>query len=98
MSNLFLAEERSRPGLKAKGVADYAGIAIPTQSNYKKSKRCPDAQYLIKIAELGFDINYVITGRRDSLLLTTQEKLLAELFKQLVSTFKCYCFLGWLPL
>ena len=82
LSNLFLAEERSRLGLKAKDVADYAGIAIPTQSNYEQGKRYPDAHYLIKIAELGFDINYVITGRRDSLLLTTQEKLLVELFRQ----------------
>lgn len=82
MRNLFLAEERRRLGLKAKEVADFVGIAIPTQSNYELGKRFPDAQYFFKIADLGFDINYVVTGKRNNVDLTNKEELLLELFRK----------------
>lgn len=82
MKNLFLAEERRRLGLKAKEVADFVGIAIPTQSNYELGKRFPDAQYFFKIADLGFDINYVVTGKRNNVDLTKKEELLLELFRK----------------
>lgn len=80
MNKLFLVEERSRLGLKAKEVAEYVGVAIPTQSNYEQGKRSPDTQYLAKLAELGFDINYVITGKRANFFLSAQEKRLIALF------------------
>ena len=82
MNKIFLAEERTRLNLKAKDVADWAGVAIPTQSNYEQGKRSPDAEYLAKLADLGFDINYVLTGRRDSLMLSSQERMLVDLFRQ----------------
>lgn len=82
MNKIFLTEERNRLNLKAKDVAEFVGVAIPTQSNYENGKRSPDAEYLAKLTELGFDINYVLTGKRESLSLTTQEKMLIELFRQ----------------
>ena len=82
MNKLFLVEERARLGLKAKDIADYTGVAIPTQSNYEQGKRYPDAASLMKLAELGFDINYVLTGRHDSLMLSPQERMLIDLFRQ----------------
>jgi transcriptional regulator with XRE-family HTH domain len=74
-------EERNRLNLKAKDVAEFVGVAIPTQSNYEQGKRFPDALYLMKLTKLGFNINYVLTGERDSELLNTQEKRLIELFR-----------------
>ena len=80
MNNIFLAEERVRLGFKAKEVADFAGIAIPTQSNYEKGKRSPDTRYLYEISKLGFDIHYVVTGKRSVDGVSKDDRSLLELF------------------
>ena len=94
MNKIFLAKERIRLGLKAKDVAEYAGIAIPTQSNYEQGKRNPDTDYLLKIAELGFDLNFVLTGRRNNNNLSTQEKMLLELFRNAPESVQRYILAG----
>ena len=96
MTKLFLTEERNRLNLKAKDVAEFVGVAIPTQSNYENGKRSPDAAYLAKLTDLGFDINYVLTGKRESLSLTTQEKMLIELFRQASETVQRHILAGLL--
>ena len=96
MTKLFLTEERNRLNLKAKDVAEFVGVAIPTQSNYENGKRSPDAEYLAKLTELGFDINYVLTGKRESLSLATQEKVLIELFRQAPETVQRHILAGLL--
>ena len=96
MNKIFLTEERNRLNLKAKDVAEFVGVAIPTQSNYENGKRSPDAEYLAKLTELGFDINYVLTGKRESLSLATQEKVLIELFRQAPETVKRHILAGLL--
>ena len=96
MNKIFLTEERNRLNLKAKDVAEFVGVAIPTQSNYENGKRSPDAEYLAKLADLGFDINYVLTGKRESLSLTTQEKMLIELFRQASETVQRHILAGLL--
>lgn len=96
MNKIFLTEERNRLNLKAKDVAEFVGVAIPTQSNYENGKRSPDAEYLAKLTELGFDINYVLTGKRESLSLTTQETMLIELFRQAPETVQRHILAGLL--
>lgn len=96
MNKIFLTEERNRLNLKAKDVAEFVGVAIPTQSNYENGKRSPDAEYLAKLTELGFDINYVLTGKRESLSLATQEKVLIELFRQAPETVQRHILAGLL--
>ena len=96
MNKIFLTEERNRLNLKAKDVAEFVGVAIPTQSNYENGKRSPDAAYLARLTELGFDINYVLTGKRESLSLTTQEKMLIELFRQAPETVQRHILAGLL--
>ena len=96
MNKIFLTEERNRLNLKAKDVAEFVGVAIPTQSNYENGKRSPDAEYLAKLTELGFDINYVLTGKRESLSLATQEKVLIELFRQAPETVQRHIVAGLL--
>lgn len=96
MNKIFLTEERNRLDLKAKDVAEFVGVAIPTQSNYENGKRSPDAEYLAKLTELGFDINYVLTGKRESLSLATQEKMLIELFRQAPETVQRHILAGLL--
>ena len=96
MNKIFLTEERNRLNLKAKDEAEFVGVAIPPQSNYENGKRSPDAEYLAKLTELGFDINYVLTGKRESLSLTTQEKMLIELFRQAPETVQRHILAGLL--
>lgn len=96
MNKIFLTEERNRLNLKAKDVAEFVGVAIPTQSNYENGKRSPDAEYLAKLTELGFDINYVLTGKRESLSLAKQEKMLIELFRQAPETVQRHILAGLL--
>ena len=96
MTKLFLTEERNRLNLKAKDVAEFVGVAIPTQSNYEQGKRSPDAVYLKKLVDYGFDINYVLTGRRDQQILTTREKMLLELFRQAPETVQNHIVAGLL--
>ncbi len=47
MNKIFLTEERNRLNLKAKDVAEFVGVAIPTQSNYENGKRSPMMQSIL---------------------------------------------------
>ncbi len=77
----FLKEERNRLGYNQSYVADYISVAVPTLSNYEQGKRSPDLSILIKMAEIGYDMQFVITGKRDSNHLTNEDKFLLEKFK-----------------
>ena len=62
--NLRLKEERKRLGMNQTEFADVGGVQISAQTNYERGLRNPDWDYLEKIADLGVDILYVVTGRR----------------------------------
>lgn len=55
------------------------GVLKNAQSSYETDKRSPDANYLAKIAELGVDVNYVVTGQR----FTDSEMNIIKVTKQL---------------
>ncbi len=79
-----LKEERKRLGLNQMDVAVHAGVSKTTQFNYEKGDRQPDATYLAAIAELGMDINYLITGSRSlNLELSTEETALLDNYRHL---------------
>jgi len=40
------------------------GVRKEAQSNYETGKRSPDADYLARIAEVGVDVGYILTGTR----------------------------------
>lgn len=78
----FLQEERKRLGFNQSEVSENTGVSMTSQSYYETGKRFPDSQYLLKLAEMGFDINFVLTGQRDSNHLTNEEKFLLDKFRQ----------------
>lgn len=96
MTKIYLSEERNRLNLKSKEVAKYAEIALSTQSNYESGKRMPDANYLKKITELGFDVNFVITGKRGAEQLSSEEKILIDLFRKAPDIIQQYIVAGLL--
>jgi transcriptional regulator with XRE-family HTH domain len=59
-----LKEERNRLGLSQAKIGDIAGVTKNSQINYEANKRSPDSAYLAKIAEIGADVNYILTGIR----------------------------------
>lgn len=59
-----LREERERLGLNQALFAGKVGVSRMSQVNYESGKRSPDTQYLRAAAEAGFDVAYVITGKR----------------------------------
>lgn len=59
-----LREERKRLGFNQEQFAALTNVATrQSQSNYEKSLRSPDAEYLAAIATAGADVAYIITGR-----------------------------------
>lgn len=59
-----LKEERDRLKLSQPALAEAAGTTKKTQIDYEKDKTQPKANYLAKVAEMGVDVAYVITGMR----------------------------------
>ena len=59
-----LREERARLDRNQDEFAEIGGVQRRAQSNYERGERCPDADYLSRVAEAGVDVLYVLTGRR----------------------------------
>lgn len=59
-----LKEERERLRLTQPSMADAAETTKKTQIDYEKNKTTPKGKYLAKVAVLGVDVGYVITGIR----------------------------------
>lgn len=59
-----LREERTRLGLSQEKLALAGGVQKRTQINYEANERSPDSNYLALIAQIGVDVNYILTGVR----------------------------------
>lgn len=61
---LRLKEEREKLEMNQTDFGAVAGVTKRAQINYESDRRSPDANYLLAIAKLGVDIQYVVTGFR----------------------------------
>ena len=59
-----LREERERLKLTQPAIAEAAGTTKRTQFAYETDKTAPKGGYLARVASLGVDVGYVITGVR----------------------------------
>ena len=59
-----LKEERERVALTQALLAAHGGVKTLTQGSYEGGKSFPNAEYLAKIAGIGIDVLYVVTGQR----------------------------------
>lgn len=80
-----LLVERQRIGLSQADFADAGGVAYGTYLNYEKGRRSPDAEFLSSVASRGVDVLYVITGRRDTGTLSSDEEGLVGHYRLLPS-------------
>jgi len=78
--SLRLAEERDRLGLTQGNISEWTGINRKTQSAYEKEQRYPDAGYLMTLLEHGFDVWYLLTGKRAPRYGAVDEQLLQNVF------------------
>lgn len=78
-----LKEERVRLGFNQADFAQVGGVAKTSQFNYEKGERSPDALYLAKVAGVGADILYIVSGHRTPCAppLETNEALLLSRYR-----------------
>nr|DAX66263.1 MAG TPA: helix-turn-helix domain protein [Caudoviricetes sp.] len=60
-----LKEIRLQKNLTQEAFAAIAGVTKKSQLNYEKGERSPDADYLMRLAEEGLDVKYLLTGKHD---------------------------------
>ncbi|MED6317449.1 MAG: helix-turn-helix transcriptional regulator [Pseudomonadota bacterium] len=80
-----LASERERLGLEQADIRDKLNIALATISRYENAKRLPDLGIAKELSELGYDMTYVITGKRldeSASDLTDDEMELLDLYRR----------------
>ena len=79
-----LKEEREALGFSQTDFAAIGGVGRKSQFNYEEDERKADTAYLEKIATVGADVRYIITGDREGpppLVLTGDEQELLALFR-----------------
>ena len=59
-----LRQERMRLKLSQSALGSIGGVETNAQGNYESGARSPKADYLLRVAEGGVDITYVLTGVR----------------------------------
>lgn len=56
--------ERDRLKFNQTEFGNLGGVLVSTQSKYEGNKRKPDSDYLVNVAKIGVDIQFVLTGVR----------------------------------
>jgi transcriptional regulator with XRE-family HTH domain len=59
-----LRAERERLGLTQREIAIKTNITEKSQASYESGKTTPNGDYLAIVAEMGMDIQYIVTGRK----------------------------------
>lgn len=74
-----IADERQRLGAGQKELAAIGGVSLRTQAAYEMGESMPNLAYMTLLAASGFDVTYIITGRRVSSTVADDEaELLAR--------------------
>ena len=76
-----LVEERKRLKIKQVALIAKTGISKTTQVAYESNRRHPNADYLVELHKLGFDVLYILTG------LITRSAPIATAHKSLIDAF-----------
>lgn len=69
-----LKQERKRLGMTQPDFAQIGKVEKNTQINYEQDKRFPTADYLLAVANIGVDTQFVLHGTPSVDLLTDDEK------------------------
>ncbi|WP_426577145.1 helix-turn-helix domain-containing protein [Xenorhabdus stockiae] len=70
-------------------LADIGEVHKNTQGNYENNQKFPDSKYLEKIAALGIDILYIITGVRSAQTgMSREEQKLIEHYRTMSEKYR----------
>ncbi|MDP1979224.1 helix-turn-helix domain-containing protein [Undibacterium sp.] len=78
-----LRAERKRLNMNQDDFAAVGGVKKLAQVTYEQDKRFPDAGYLIAVAAIGVDTEYVLSGKINAEALNKDEQELVEGFRSL---------------
>jgi transcriptional regulator with XRE-family HTH domain len=79
-----LREERAKTSTNQRAFGERAGVVLDSQSRYETGKTQPNAEYLARLAQVGVDVLYLLTGRRsESKLLSREASELLDAFTDL---------------
>jgi transcriptional regulator with XRE-family HTH domain len=78
-----LRAERNRLGLSQESFAEIGGVKKLAQISYEQGKTLPDAGYLYAVADLGVDVQFVVTGEHSELTISAQENKILNVFRNL---------------
>jgi len=78
-----LREERTRIGLVQADAAKAAGVGFSTYQGYERGERFPDAETLQRLSMQGFDVLYIVTGKRDCSDLSGGQAAALEAYSQI---------------
>jgi transcriptional regulator with XRE-family HTH domain len=76
-----LREERKRLGLSQEATANALGVSVDSLYGYEKNKTNPPISVLLPFADIGADVQYIVTGVRASALLPEPEQQLITAFR-----------------
>lgn len=76
-----LKEERKRLGLSQAVLASECGVSREMWGKYERGQASPNCEVMEKLAGLGINVLYILTGRREAEALSTEEKLLIERYR-----------------
>ncbi|MBS7816718.1 hypothetical protein B9T11_07710 [Wohlfahrtiimonas chitiniclastica] len=79
---------REQKGYTVEEFGVLAGVGKTSQYNYEKGARKPDAEYFERLALIGCDIQYIITGIPSDSLITKEEAKLIKLYRSASFPFK----------
>lgn len=79
--SLRLKEERKRLKLTQKQFADIIECSATSIVMYEKEQTIPQVTFLEKIAPLGFDVQYILTGVHSGVIENTYSKEEQEIIK-----------------
>ncbi|AXT47759.1 XRE family transcriptional regulator [Chromobacterium rhizoryzae] len=78
-----LKQERSRLGMIQMEAHKAADVSYATYLGYEKGTSFPNAEVLARLFTVGFDVTYIITGKRDDSKLSPEAHTLLNQFQQL---------------
>lgn len=77
-----MRDERLRIGVPTQAeFGSLIGISAQVQSRYEKAEREPKMEYWAAVADIGVDVLYVITGRRDVTEMSADEQDLVRRYR-----------------
>lgn len=83
-----IVAERKKIGLSQIDLLMRTGVSKSTQIKYEAGTSYPDAEYLMKLDNIGLDVMYILTGLKTYEAMTSEQQNLLEAYADAPDTLK----------